>query len=78
MLKSGILPDKLKIDKVIPLYKKEDETSFSNYRPISLLPAISKIFEKVVFVQLYEYFQINNLFYKNQYGFRDKAIQQNL
>ncbi len=78
MLKSGILPDKLKIDKVIPLYKKEDETSFSNYRPISLLQAISKIFEKVVFVQLYEYFQINNLFYKNQYGFRDKAIQQNL
>ena len=41
-----------------------------NYRPISLLPVISKIFEKVVFHQLYEYFETNNLFNPNQYGFR--------
>ncbi len=43
----------------------------SNYHHISLLPAISKVFEKVVFVQLYAYIQMNNLFYKNQYGFRE-------
>ena len=42
-----------------------------NYRPISLLPAISKLFEKVVYQQLYHYFTANNLFYEGQYGFRN-------
>ena len=41
-----------------------------NYRPVSLLPSISKVFEKVAFDQLYRYFQENNLFYPSQYGFR--------
>ena len=41
-----------------------------NYRPISLLTSTSKVFEKVVFTQLYDYFQKNSLFYPNQYGFR--------
>ena len=40
-----------------------------NYRPISSLTAISKLFERVVFSQLYEYFHKNNLFYDSQYGF---------
>ena len=40
-----------------------------NYRPISLLPAISKEFQKVVFNQLYAYFTSRNLFFKGQYGF---------
>ena len=41
-----------------------------NYRPISLLPSISKIFERVVFCQLYEYFAREKLLYISQYGFR--------
>ena len=41
-----------------------------NYRPISLLPCISKIFEKVVFCQVYDYFNREKLFYVSQYGFR--------
>ncbi len=47
MFKTGTLPDKLKITTVIPLYKTEDEPLFSNYCPISLLPIISKIVEKL-------------------------------
>ncbi len=62
-LKTGIFPDKLKIARVIPLFKKNDNSIFSNYSPISLLPAISEIFEKVVFIQLYSYFHVNRLFY---------------
>ena len=69
-LNTGIFPDQLKIAKVIPLYKKDDETIFSNYRPISLLPAISELFERVMFNQLYDYFQTHKLFYSSQYGFR--------
>ena len=69
---SGIFPDALKIARVIPLYKKDNPHIFDNYRPISLLPAVSKIIEKLVFKQLYHYFLSNELIYKNQYGFRDQ------
>ena len=69
-LLTGIFPKRLKIPKVLPLYKKDNPYIFDNYRPISLLPSISKVFEKVVFKDVYEYFQNNNLFYKSQYGFR--------
>ncbi len=71
MINTGIFPDKLKIAKINPIYKKEDESLFTNYRPISLLPAISKIFEKVLFKQVYDYFQQKKLLYGAQYGFRE-------
>ena len=70
MLKVGIFPDSLKISKVIPIYKKSDNTIFSNYRPISLLPSISKIFEKIILEQITTYLDTNNLIHKHQYGFR--------
>ena len=68
----GIFPSKLKLAKVIPIYKKDDRHILDNYRPISLLSTMSKVFEKVVFHQVYDYFSSNNLFYENQYGFRKK------
>ena len=68
---SGIFPSKLKLAKVIPLYKKEDQQVFGNYWPISLLSSISKIFEKVAFKQILEYFTSNNLLFESQYGFRE-------
>ena len=70
MLKTGIFPNPLKIARVIPIFKKGDEHIFTNYRPISLLPAISKVFEVVIYLQLYEYLKTNNLIYDSQYGFR--------
>ena len=72
MINTGIYPDLLKISKVIPLYKKDDKTVLSNYRPISLLPSISKNFEKVIHLQLSEYLENNKLISPNQYGFRKK------
>ena len=71
-LKSGIFPNKLKIAKVIPIFKKDDKHDLNNYRPISLLPTISKVFERVVHMQLFQYFTDNDLFYNYQYGFRKK------
>ena len=67
---TGFIPDDLKIAKIIPVYKKGPNDSFTNYRPISLLPSISKILEKVVAQQVMEYLDENNLLYKHQYGFR--------
>ena len=70
MLTTGIFPDTFKVSKVIPLYKKGDSSLLVNYRPISLLPTISKIFEKVIHDQLYDYFDKYNLLAEQQYGFR--------
>ena len=56
--------------KVIPIYKKDENSVLDNYRPISFLSLVSKIFEKTVFEQVYEYFHNNKLFYDNQYGLR--------
>ena len=69
---NGIFPNKLKISKVIPLLKNNDKDVdiLTNYRPISLLPCLSKVFEKIVHNQLYTYLQSNQLIYKHQYGFR--------
>ena len=69
-LQTGIFPSSLKIAKVLPFYKKGDNQLFNNYRPISLLPVISKVFERAVFNQLYDYCTKNNIFYNSQYGFR--------
>ena len=71
-LSTGIFPDKLKVAKVKLLFKKGDNTNFDNYRPISILPAISKVFERVIFDQLHEYFHTRELYYSSQYGFREK------
>jgi hypothetical protein len=67
---SGIFPDKLKVAKIIPVYKKNENNLFENYRPISLLPSLSKVIERVMHNQVVNYFTEMKLFYDNQYGFR--------
>ena len=71
-LETGIFADVLKVAKIKPLYKKGDSCCFNNYRHISLLPTISKNFERIMFSQLYSYFNINNLLSEQQYGFRSQ------
>ena len=72
MLNTGIFPDKLIIAKVSPIFKKDDPTLFKNYKPISLLPTITKVIEKTIFTQLSSYFNDTKLLFNNQYGFRPK------
>ena len=67
---SGIVPQKFKIAKVIPLFKKHDERDISNYRPIALLPTFSKVFEKLIHERLYTFLINNNILINEQYGFR--------
>ena len=70
MITTWLFPESLKIAKIIAIYKKGEPTDLSNYRPISLLPTISKIFERIIHIQLQEYCNSNNLFAEQQYGFR--------
>ena len=58
------------MSRVKPLFKSGDKSLFNNYRPSSLLPSLSKIFERVIFDQLLAYFTNNNLLCLNQFGFR--------
>ena len=54
-LTQGVFPRELKLAKVIPVYKADDSHIYGNYRPISLLPTLSKVYEKVVAKQLTAY-----------------------
>ena len=62
----------LKQQKLFLYIKKGDSALLSNYRPISLLPTISEIFERIVYNQLYQYFNDNGLLAEHQYGFRSQ------
>ena len=68
----GIFPDAFKVAKIIPIFKKGDSSLLVNHRPISLLPTISKVFERVIHYQMYEYFNNFNLLAEQQHGIRNK------
>ena len=69
---TGKFPDKLKVARVKPLFKKDDIHDVNNFRPISVLPSISKFFEKALLIQMNAHFLDCNLFHRGQYGFREK------
>jgi len=69
-LTEGIFPNDLKVAKVIPIFKAGEKDSMNNYRPISILPAFSKILEKIVYIQLTDYFNHYKLLTPAQFGFR--------
>ena len=67
---SGIFPDDWKSAKVAPIYKKNEKNDPCNYRPISVIPIIAKVLERLILNQVYEYFSTNDLLSKCQSGFR--------
>ena len=69
-LDTGVIPNQLKIAKVVPIFKSGDRTSPDNYRLISLLPNFSKILEKVVSNRLTGFLDDHNLISEHQFGFR--------
>jgi len=69
-LQTGTVPNLLKLAKVIPIYKAKNKELLSNYRPISLLPTVSKVFEKIVHKRLYNFLLSQAIFFPSQYGFR--------
>jgi hypothetical protein len=71
-LLSGVVPNKLKIAKIIPLFKKGDRCCMENYRPISLLSIFNKLLEKIVFNRVYSFLDKKHVLYKYQFGFRKK------
>ena len=75
-VQTGKYPSKLKHAKIIPVYKGDDETNPSNYRPISLLSVFNRIFEKIMYNRLKSYIEDNELLYKAQYCFRESFSTQ--
>ena len=68
----GVFPVDMKLADVVPLYKSGSHFMMTNYRPISLLPTISKLLEKVVYKRVHDFLIKENLLFKSQYGFRKK------
>ena len=69
-LASHSVPSKWKVTYVHPIQKSDKSTDLANYRPISILPTIAKITERVVYEQLYSFFTSHHLFSPEQHGFR--------
>lgn len=69
-IRDGQFPSKLKTSRTVPIFKVGDNSNCDNYRPISLLSAISKILEKFIANQLVDHLEYNKLLYENQYGFQ--------
>ena len=69
---NSIFPSSLKSSVIIPIHKKGDKTILNNYRPISLLPTFSKIFERCIFNRLLDFIDRYSLLETNQFGFRKK------
>ena len=69
---TGVFPDRLKKVRVTPILKEGDKCNLSNYRPISVLPVLGKVFGKIAYTQLYDYLENNSILHKQYHGFRAK------
>ena len=71
-LASGRVPNELKLARVVAIFKADDPMQFSNYRPVSVLPVLSKVLERLVYNRLTKFISENNILYNLQFGFREK------
>ena len=69
-IEHGIVLDEMKIARVIPIFKSDDQSLFTNYRPVSVLPSFSKFLERVIYNRLMQYLTSFNILCSNEYGFR--------
>ena len=69
-IQQSTFPANFKIAKVVPLFKKDDKLDPKNYRPVAILPIFSKILERVIYLQVTEYFELNGLLHPNHHGYR--------
>ena len=69
-IKLGTYPSKLKMAKITPVFKGDDDTDANNYRPISLLSNFNRVFEKIIYKRLTSYIEKHDLLNSSQYGFR--------
>ena len=69
-LQDGIFPAEMKHATVVPLYKSDDPMAFNNYRPVSLLPVLPKVFEKLMYTRFLNFLNKYQLLCKYQFGFR--------
>ena len=70
IIQTGIYPDQWKDANVTPVHRKDDKQLIKNYRPISLLPICAKLFERILFNNIYNYLISNNFITTNQFGFK--------
>lgn len=66
-------PNCLKITQIIPIHKADNKQEIGNYRPVSILPFLSKIFETAILKRLPNFLDINQIINKNQFGFTNKS-----
>ena len=69
-LEQGVVPDAMKLAKVMPIHKAKSKQLFTNYRPISLLSNMSKILEKVILNRMMAFLVKHDILYNKQLGFR--------
>ena len=72
-IKYGCFPDKMKIAKVKPLFKANEKELVSNYRPISILPVLSKLLERIMYNKVYNHVVNNQLLYNKQFSFQKQV-----
>lgn len=73
LLREGLFPDELKIGIVKPVFKSGDKTNIANYRPISIIPILSKIYECAILKRLQTFLDENNIIHESQFGFVKKS-----